>query len=150
MAYSYFPVPVSLKREHEEILADLSRASREGGRLGAAAEVAQSLVIPHTQREEEFALTPLSLLRALADDRVSEDMEPVLLMLDRLRRWMPEMISDHRAIAGAMKELGAAAMDEGKPEFAGMVPRVLLHAEMEEEVLYPASIPAGEYVGLRL
>jgi hypothetical protein len=55
-SYAYFPIPGSLKREHEELLADLARASREGGRLGMAADTAQSIVVPHMQREVEFAL----------------------------------------------------------------------------------------------
>jgi|GEM_PF-4247779 len=55
-SYAYFPIPGSLKREHEELLADLARASREGGRLGMAADMAQSIVVPHMQREVEFAL----------------------------------------------------------------------------------------------
>lgn len=150
MAYAYFPVPGSLKREHEELLADLTRASREGGRLGMVADAALSIVVPHMQREEEFALPPLALLRDLAGGVVTEEMEPVLLLIDRFRRWLPEMIDDHRNIARALNDLETAALDDRKPEFARVVPRVILHMEMEEEVLYPAALLAGDYVGLRL
>ena len=74
-------------------------------------------------------------------------MAPVLLLVDRFRRWLPEMFSDHRDIAMVMMDLEAAAMDDRKPEFARVVPKALLHMEM---VIYPASLLVGQYLGIRL
>ena len=117
--------------------------------MGLADDTAQSIIVPHMQREVEFALPSLALLRDLADGSISEDMAPVLLLVDRFRRWLPEMFSDHRDIAMVMMDLEAAAMDDRKPEFARVVPRALLHTEMEV-VIYPASLLVGQYLGLRL
>ena len=77
-------------------------------------------------------------------------MEPVLLRIDRFRRWLPEMFSDHREIARVMSDLETAAMDDRKPEFARLVPKVLLHMETEDDVIYPAPLLVGQYLGLRL
>ncbi len=94
-------------------------------------------------------VAPLAVLRYLADGSISEDMEPGLLLVDRFRRWLPEMFSDHRDIAMATMDLEAAAMDDWKPEFARVVPQALPHMEMEEAI-YLASLLVGQYLGLRL
>jgi len=49
----------------------------------------------------------------------------------------------------ALEKLVAAARQEGKPEYALFADKLMLHAQNEEEVLYPAAILVGEYLKLR-
>jgi hypothetical protein len=43
-----------------------------------------------------------------------------------------------------------AAQDEKQPEYVHFAEKLILHAQTEEEVLYPATIMLGEYVKLKL
>ena len=61
-----FTIPTSLKLEHEELHADLVKATQAGGRVGDAAKAVASVLHDHFVKEEEFALPPLGLLSALA------------------------------------------------------------------------------------
>ncbi len=60
------------------------------------------------------------------------------------------MIEEHRAITGALIQLGNAASEEGQREWAEFADELRHHAQMEEEVLYPAAILVGEYVKSQL
>ena len=54
-----FQIPRRLKVEHDELHAQLARATRESGPIGiAAAEVAR-ILHPHFVSEEAYALLPL-------------------------------------------------------------------------------------------
>jgi hypothetical protein len=52
-------------------------------------------------------------------------------------------------VVAALKNLIAAAEAEKKPEYARFAEKLMLHAQTEEEVLYPAAILVGEYLKLR-
>jgi hypothetical protein len=41
-------------------------------------------------------------------------------------------------------------MNEGLTGYAGFARKLILHAQTEEEILYPASILIGEYLKLKL
>jgi hypothetical protein len=60
------------------------------------------------------------------------------------------MLEEHEAIVAALRKLLQAATAEGHTGFASFAQKLILHAQMEEEILYPASILVGEYVKLRL
>jgi len=48
----------------------------------------------------------------------------------------------------ALKKLTSAAAEEKLPEPARFAEKLILHAQTEEEVLYPAAILVGEYLKL--
>ena len=60
------------------------------------------------------------------------------------------MLLEHKQIVGTLKNLTEAARFEGKDEFIHFADNLILHAQTEEEVLYPASILVGEYLKLKL
>jgi hypothetical protein len=145
-----FRIPTSLKLEHEELHAELVRATKAGGKVGAAATGVAKVLHDHFVKEEEFALPPIGLLAALARGEVDENMKSVLRMTDRLKAELPEMLEEHKAVVAALKNLIAAAEAENKPEHARFAEKLMLHAQTEEEVLYPAAILVGEYLKLKL
>jgi hypothetical protein len=67
-----FEIPTPLKLEHDELHADLVKATQADGRVGDAAKVVAKVLHEHFVKEEEFALPPLGLLSALARDQVDE------------------------------------------------------------------------------
>ena len=138
--------PAALKVEHQDLHRELARAAKEGGKTGEAARKVINLLHPHLVKEEEFALPPLALLRALARGELKPEMERALPLSNRLKADLPEMLREHAAIMDGLRVLARAARQEKKPAAAKVAEKLEIHAQMEEEILYPAAILAGEYI----
>ena len=144
-----FTIPSPLKLEHEELHAELVRATQAGGRVGEAAKGVASVLHDHFVKEEEFALPPIGLLSSLARGEVDDNMKSVFGMTDRLKAELPKMLEEHKAVVAALEKLIVAAEAEKKPEHARFAKKLMLHAQTEEEVLYPAAVLIGEYLKLK-
>jgi len=137
-------VPRTIKAEHHELHHLLTRAVESGGRIGEAALRVVDLLRPHMQKEEEFSLPPLSVLAALVKGDPIPDPELVLSMSERLRAEFVSLVREHDEIVRALQRLIVAARADGRTDIVEFAEKLVLHAEMEEEVLYPAAILAGE------
>jgi hypothetical protein len=145
-----FDIPKPLKAEHDELHAELVRATKAGGQTGDAAKTVAKLLHPHFVKEEAYALPPLALLVPLSEGRFEPGMAEVLKMTDRLKPDMPTMLAEHKEIVGALGKLVEAAKAEGKPDIVHFAEKLMLHARTEEQVLYPAAILVGELVRMKL
>lgn len=128
----------------------LKLATQLSNKTGEAAKTVAKLMHPHFVKEEEFALPPLGLLSLLASGKLSEDMKQVIPMTDKLKKELPEMLAEHQQIVAALKSLIQHAKTENHPEVASFAEKLMLHAQTEEEVSYPAAILVGEYVKYKL
>jgi hypothetical protein len=144
-----FTIPSPLKLEHEELHAELVRATQAGGRVAEAAKGVARVLHDHFVKEEEFALPPIGLLSSLARGEVDDNMKSVFGMTDRLKAELPKMLEEHKAVVAALEKLIVAAEAEKKPEHARFAKKLMLHAQTEEEVLYPAAVLIGEYLKLK-
>ena len=142
--------PTVLTMEHQGMQEEMARATRAGGRTEEAAWQVTRVLYPHVFREEEFAIPPLLLLPQLARGEVTPDMESIIVKTDTLKVEMPRMLQEHKAIIGALQKLLQAATSEQHTGFARFAQKLILHAQMEEELLYPAAIMVGEYLKLKL
>jgi hypothetical protein len=70
-------------------------------------------------------------------------------MSDRLTADWPRMLDEHKAIREALAVLAVEARVENRPEVLQFVEKLKLHAQQEEEILYPAAILVGEYLKLK-
>jgi hypothetical protein len=145
-----FEIPKPLQAEHEELHASLVRATKEPGAVGEAAREVARLLHPHFVREEQFALPPLALLAELARSGVMPGMAEVLPMTRRLKAELPAMLAEHEQIVAALGKLRAAARASGLGEYERFAEALVLHAQTEEQVLYPAAILVGEHVARAL
>ena len=143
-------IPRPLKLEHEELHAELVRATKAGGKTAEAAKSVAKVLHNHFVKEEEFALPPLGLLSLLAQAHVDRKMRNILSMTDRLKTELPDMLREHKTVVTALKKLMTAARREKKHEHARFAEKLALHAKTEEEVLYPTAILIGEYIKLKL
>lgn len=143
-------IPQPLKQEHDHLHEELAKATTVSGRVGEAARAVAEVLHPHFLKEEEYALPPLGLLTLLAQGKVTPEMADVLTMTDRLKAELPQMLSEHKAIVSALRNLVEAAKKENMMEYADFAEALILHARTEEEVSYPTSILIGEYVKLKL
>lgn len=142
-------IPKSLKLEHEELHENLEEATMELGSVGEAAKAVQEILQPHFLKEEEFALPPLGLLSKLADDETTPEIGEAILMAKRLKSELPQMLKEHREIVALLKILTDAALKEDKLEYVQFAEKLTLHAQTEEEVLYPAAIIVGNYLKMK-
>ena len=139
-------IPSALKAEHSELHAELAEAINAGGRTGDAARAVAKLMHPHFLAEEEFALPPLGLLGMLAAGDAGTHADEAVAMSERLRSELPRMLAEHRAIVVALDVLASAASDERKPTIADFARRLIQHATMEEQVMYPAALLVGDRI----
>jgi hypothetical protein len=101
---------------------------------------------PHFLKEEEYALPPLGLLRDVAEGSVSSEMRDILPLTDKLKADLPQMLAEHQAIVNALARLESLAVGLDKREYVEFAEALRLHAQTEEEVMYPAAILVGEYI----
>jgi hypothetical protein len=145
-----FKFPGSLKTQHQELHSELAKATTAGGRIGEAAKEVARLLHPHLVKEEEYGMPPLALLPALVAGKLEPEMSKFLEMTEKLKADLPAMLKEHKAIVAALESLVFAAKAENKPEYEHFAEKLMLHAQTEEEVLYPTSILIGEYLKLVL
>ena len=142
-------IPPSLKHEHGELRASLEMATRAAGKSGEAAREVSRLLLPHFKKEEEFALPQLDVLTVLAGGDMPEDPASIIARADRLSGELAEMLREHQAIAKSLEALYDAATGDERPELARFARKLLLHAQMEEQIYYPAALVIGDHLKLR-
>jgi hypothetical protein len=142
-------IPASVQAEHDRIHEELTVAIGRHGRIGPAAKAVADALHAHFHREEEIALPPLALLAPLAAGEMPLAADDVLLMTDTLRRELPAMLDDHTRIQAAVAELREVARAEECTRTERLADELALHAQTEEEVLYPAAVLVGEIIRAR-
>ena len=145
-----FEIPKSIKLEHEELHEELEEATMESGSVGDAAKAVQEVLQPHFLKEEEFALPPLGLLSKLSNGQTTIEMKDAIDMAEKLRAELNQMLEEHREIVARLKTLTETSLKENKLDYVQFAEKLTLHAQTEEEVLYPAAILVGKYLKLQL
>lgn len=141
--------PPAVVAEHQELHRELEALCAKEGRVGEKARAVREALEPHFLKEEAYALPPLAALRQLGETGRSPLLKDAAAKADKLRAELPRMLEEHKLIGVALRDLqnaGRAAKDEDAMRFAQALAR---HAQMEEEVLYPASLLIGRYAARR-
>jgi hypothetical protein len=141
-----FEIPAPLKAEHDELHAQLLKASQAPGAVGEAAREVARLLHPHFVKEEQLALPALGLLADVVRGALRAEMADVVPIARRLRDELPAMFAEHRRIGVALDKLRAAALAAGMAQHARFAEALKAHAQTEELVLYPAAILLGEHL----
>ncbi len=139
-------VPSSIAAEHKELHEKLRRLVGLGGKTGSAAKEVETLLRPHFDKEEKYALPPLRHLSDLAAGKTPGDTAETLRMTEQLKRELPSMLSEHKAVVGALQRLKEAAKTEGRQKGVEFANALEAHATLEEQVLYPSSLLVGRYL----
>lgn len=149
-------IPRTLTTEHEALHQRLVQATHLEGATGEAAREVARRLHPHFMKEEAYALPPLGLLAALTDRghdaAIADmaDMAEVLPMTRQLEAELGQMLAEHREIVTALAVLRAAAETEQQAEVVAFADALEAHAQIEEQVMYPAAILVGRYVSQAL
>jgi hypothetical protein len=142
--------PIPMQSEHQALFAEITSASKLGGKTGKSARLVARLLARHYALEDEFAFPPLALLPALAQGKLEPEMLPAVAMATRLHDELPNLLAVQRVIVAALEELVTAAESEGHEELVGFAEKLMLHEEVEREVSYPTTILIGKYLQLQL
>lgn len=138
--------PHSIEVEHEELMEELARLERAPGDPGAAAGSAARTLRPHFEKETVLVLPPLEVRESLDGGRMEADPQEVRALVRDLRLELPKMLREHRRIDRALEQLADVARRTRAVEGLAFAEKLRLHAEMEEEVLYPAALPRGRFL----
>jgi hypothetical protein len=141
-------IPQSLQVEHRHIHEALTEATRAAGRVGVAARALAAVLHPHFEREEQIALPPLGLLGPLSAGAAVDPgmMSAALAMSDSLRAELPRMLEEHTAIRAAVLRLKQEARAVRSAKYEKLADELAMHAQTEEEVLYPAAVLVGDLI----
>jgi hypothetical protein len=148
--HAVLQIPPSIRAEHEEIHQALIAATKEPDPVGSAARALAAVLHPHFVREEQIALPPLGLLAPLAEGVRDSAMLAVLPLTDSLRTELPRMLQEHGAIHAATARLGEVARAQRNAPVQRLAEQLALHAQTEEQVLYPAALLVGDMVRARI
>jgi hypothetical protein len=143
-------IPGSIRIEHRAIYEQLEEAMQAPGQVGEAARTLGKVLHPHFVREEEIALPPLGALIELAGGTLPSDATALLKMTDALKRELPQMLAEHTRIRAAVRALGEAVRAERAAKYERLAEQLPLHAQTEEEVLYPAAVLVGDLISARM
>jgi hypothetical protein len=151
MAVPALAAPSSIVEEHGELHRQLDEALASGGETAIRAKAVAELLLPHFKAEEAYALPPLGLLQAIVNDQPlpPERTRDAIQMARELQNHYRQMIDEHRQIQAGLLALASTARQEHKPRVVAFAEALMLHAQNEEQVLYPATLLVGKYLELR-
>jgi hypothetical protein len=142
--------PESLQFEHRELSDALQKAASAAGKTGQAARDVLDVLAPHILAEQEYAMPPLSEIARIARGEIRPDMERYIQKTEAFKAELPHMLEEHKLIVTALRRLMQAAAEEKQQGAAQFAQKLIHHAQLEEEVLYPAAILVGEYLRLKM
>jgi hypothetical protein len=73
-------------------------------------------------------------------------MRAALPLTDSLRAELPRMMREHQAIHAATLHLEQVARAQGDAAAQRLAEQLVLHAQNEEQVMYPAALLVGDFV----
>lgn len=139
-------VPKAIIHGHANIILELNEVLAIGGEIAAKAKQLRDAMVPHFKKEEEYALPPLGLLLAFTVEKWEINAEEAIKMAENLELRLAEMKHDHSHITDILNELKLLGEKEHNYVVKMFVKTLTLHIEMEDEVLYPATILIGNYL----
>lgn len=139
-------IPKAILHGHENLIIELKNIISFGGEIGEKAKILADEMAPHFKKEEQYALPPLGLLLALSEGQWEINHEEAIKMADNLHIKLAEMTKDHANISKIMNELKLVAEEENNTTVKLFIKNLAIHIELEDEVLYPATILIGNYL----
>lgn len=106
-------------------------------------------MVHHFKEEEDYVLPPLGLLPLITNGQLPEQTHEILLLTEKLKTQMSHLNVEHQLIKAYMDELMKAATKDNHPEVIEFEKELHIHANIEEEVLFPSAILIGEYLKIK-
>lgn len=139
-------IPKAIQHGHEYLCSELKKIIAERGELGKKAKILEDCMGKHFMKEEKYALPPLGLLLTLAEGGWEVDPAEAIKMSDTLQEKLEEMTKEHEMILELLLDVEIVAEKENNNLAKHFIKNLRLHAELEDQVLYPATILIGNYL----
>jgi hypothetical protein len=142
--------PPSMEKEHEEIWHLMIRVQHLSGKTGSIAEKLAKGLKAHMDREEEFALPLLGILRDIADGKLKDGVARKASILgSKFQKEYPGMLHGHKELRKSLERLKKVGSEEGHLTAVRFAETLEKHSKEEEEVFYPAALLAGQMASKR-
>lgn len=141
-----FKVPKAIKNGHENLCKDLQSLIKFGGTVGKEAEILNKIMSAHFKQEEKYAMPPLGLLLTLTEGGWNFDAQEAIKMSEMLHEKLSELKKEHGDIMNILKKFKKVAEEENNHKAKQFVKDLLLHVEIEDQVLYPTTLLIGDYL----
>ncbi|HSP11214.1 MAG TPA: hypothetical protein VLO29_01705, partial [Salegentibacter sp.] len=99
--------------------------------------------------EEDYILPPFGILSLLAKCELPEERAKIIHLTEKFRENREAMLAEHQMIGHFLSEMMATVAREKHQELSVYFEELEKHAEMEEEILFPAVLLIGDYFKLR-
>jgi len=139
-------IPKALMHGHENLCAEIEEIIASGGKTGEKAKFIQESMKAHFKKEEAYALPPLGFLLALSEGNWEIDSDAAIKMSEMLLSKLSELQEEHENISTALLDLKITADEENNQAAIQFIKNLTLHVEVEDQVLYPATILIGNYL----
>jgi hypothetical protein len=140
--------PTALRAEHEILKEQMAYALSRTGDVGKMAKELEAAMKPHMAREETEVMVILEAAEDLAAGHWPANAELLLERFLALEADLRMMWKEHDQIHTLVRKLRRVADIEGEEEIVRLCDALIQHADLEEQVLYPAAIIAGRYLRL--
>lgn len=138
--------PDSIKNGHDNLCLELKEIIALGGNIGEKAQLLNNVMIAHFQKEEKYAFPPLGLLLALSEGHWELDADEAIKISENLKSKLLDLKSEHENISEALHNLRTVANEENNPKVKQFIKDLMIHIDIEDQVLYPATILIGNYL----
>lgn len=139
----------SLLKEHRNLLSQMQPLTSYTDSTGQVAITLYELMQHHFSEEENYVLPPLAALPLLVSGQSQQQTEELLLLTEKFKTQLSHINAEHQMIKVLLEELNQIAARDGHPMPVGFEEDLHRHAQMEEEIFFPASILVGEYLKLQ-
>lgn len=139
-------IPEALRNGHANLRSELGAIKALNGKIGEKARILDAVMSPHFKKEEGYALPPLGFLLALSSGNWEIDADVAIKMAEELASKLSELKKDHENIAKALQNLKIVADEENNLIGKQFVKDLTMHADIEDQVLYPTTILIGNYL----
>jgi len=138
--------PDSIVNGHENLRSELEDIINVKGDIGEAAKLLYEVMTKHFQKEEKYAFPPLSLLLIMSQGHWEFNADEAIKMTETLESRLSELAIEHEGILKALKVLKNVADNENNSQAKQFVKDLIIHVEIEDQVLYPSTILIGNFL----
>ncbi|MDR9457324.1 MAG: hemerythrin domain-containing protein [Salegentibacter sp.] len=142
-------VPAQILKDHNYFLDRLKPITSYEDSTGIVAKELYEVMEFHFKEEEDYVLPPLGILPLLAKGELPEESAKIIQLTEKFRENRDAMLAEHQMIGHFLSEIMDAARRENHPELSGYDKALEKHAELEEEILFPAVLLIGDYLKIK-
>ncbi len=139
-------VTAALKQDHDEILADLARATIRSGELSELALKIRGLCSAHFELEEKCVFTLFSVANDVTHGKMLRPGGEILDQVGEFDAYLSSLRLQHRLLGAALERFSFMAHRQGTEEPLGLARRLRDHERMEHHVVYPAAMLVRSYL----